>query len=160
MTSVVWPRRARGLVAVAVLFASSPLYAAVAGPPAPATAVNEERLSASASTAATTRSPRTRADGTLRGWGLDATLVGVGQIGDIVSTELALRRPGTREANPLLGNRAVRVSAKLALASGAAYACRELRQHGRTHQARLLAITVFAVGAIAAAHNVSIAVGR
>jgi hypothetical protein len=89
----------------------------------------------------------------LRAWRGDAALVTAGQLADIVSTEIALARPGAREANPLLANRGVRIPAKLAMAGGISLGCYALRRHGRHGTARALSIASFVVGAAAAVHN-------
>jgi hypothetical protein len=85
---------------------------------------------------------------------LDATLVGAGQVADIVTTELALARPGLREGNPLVRERAVRIGLKTGVTLGLTLACNKLRQRAKPRHARLLAVLGFSVGAAAAVHNV------
>jgi hypothetical protein len=90
-------------------------------------------------------------------WALDASLFGAGQVADLVSTEYALTRPALREGNPLLGNRAVRIPAKLAVAALGAWATHRLRKKGQHGRARALAVVGFAIGAGFAVHNVRMA---
>jgi hypothetical protein len=89
----------------------------------------------------------------LGAWRADTAIATAGQLADLVSTEVALSRSGTREANPLIANRGVRIPAKLAVAATTSLACYELRKRGRNGTARALAIASFVVGAAAAIHN-------
>ena len=114
----------------------------LAGPPVPS-----PRPSASPAAA----SPR------LGAWRTDAVLVTAGQVADLVSTEIALSRPGTREGNALLGSRAVRIPAKLGVAAATSLACYELRRSDHHGTARALSIVSLAVGAAAAVHNLRVA---
>ncbi len=92
-----------------------------------------------------------------RAWRGDAAIVTAGQLADLASTEIALSRPGTREANTLLGNRAVRIPLKLGVAVGTSLGCYRLRRDGHHGTARALSIVSFAVGAVAAVHNLRVA---
>jgi hypothetical protein len=85
---------------------------------------------------------------------IDTTLVGVGQLADVVSTEIALSHSGLREVNPLVARRAVRIPLKAGVAAGLAIACHELRKRDMRGRARMLAVLGFAVGAAATVHNV------
>lgn len=85
---------------------------------------------------------------------LDLALVATGQLADVVSTELALSRPGFRESNPLVRERAIRIGLKAGVVAGLSVACHELRKRNKPGHARLLAIVGFSVGAAAAVHNV------
>lgn len=116
----------------------------IAGPPA-----LPDRLSAS--------EPDARERARRAQWKLDAVIATSGQVADLVSTEIALARPGTREANPIVASRSLRVPLKLGVAAGTALACRQLRLRGKHTQARLLALASFAVGAAAVVHNTQVA---
>lgn len=117
----------------------------IAGPPV---ALLRSRLSLRE-----TPSPQMR----LGAWRTDAAIATAGQLADLVSTEIALSRPGTREGNPLVASRTVRIPAKLAVAATTSLACYELRKHGRHGTARALSIASFLVGAAAAIHNARVA---
>jgi len=58
------------------------------------------------------------------GYGVYAT-----RAGDIVSTELALRRANTYEANPLMRNRTIRMTSSVATAVGINYMTSKLHKH-------------------------------
>jgi hypothetical protein len=88
------------------------------------------------------------------GAGSDTTLLVLGQAADLLTTEVALARPGTSEGNPLLRPRAVRLAVKAGVVAGAIVACRELRRRNRPRHARAVALVGLAVGAAAAVHNV------
>ncbi len=143
-------------LAVVLLTWAAPVRAETVGPPLPST-MSEARSSAAATPG---YREAARDEVRLHGWRTDAALVSLGQIGDAVSTELALRHAGTQEWNPLLQNRSVRISAKLAIATAGSLACRELRKHGKPGHARGLSILIFAVGAAAAVHNMTIVGAR
>lgn len=150
--AVAWTRRgvaSVSLCAAVLSFAPAPLAAEVAGPPAP-------RVVGARSTSEIDVRERARQGH----WKLDAALAATGQLADLVSTEVALRRPGTQEGNPLVASRGVRIPVKLAVAAGTTAACRHLRQRGKHTQARLLAIASFVVGAAATVHNSRVATQR
>jgi hypothetical protein len=90
-------------------------------------------------------------------WAFDSALVASGQLADLASTEYALTRETLREANPLLGRRAVRIPAKLAVAAFGSWATHRLRKQGHHGRARALSIVAFAIGAGMAVHNVRLA---
>ena len=73
---------------------------------------------------------------------------------DLATTEMALRRPGLAEANPMMREPATRAILKVGSAALVIVACRELKQRKHGRAAKVLAFAATAVWAGAAVNNV------
>ncbi len=83
-----------------------------------------------------------------------AALVG-GQAADLLTTKAALKRPGTREANPIMGGMKQQMLIKSAGTIGEILAMRAM---GKNHPklAKAIGYAGGSIGAIVAAHNATV----